>query len=237
MPTVAHLVQKQVRELPHLEQFIERDLVSFHRLARHLRPEIEKELGHPVEDGAIVMALSRLRDRMGERRRREDEAPAWAGIEFSLRSGAVEIDLRKGPDSEERTHQLRRLLEGGPDDVFNVISGQYEITLIASARYEARFLKALEGERILNVERDLSLLYLRFPKEVLYQPGFFDRVLRELAWENINVYEVISTLTEFVLVLKSAQAAKAYDLLRTQMGKGGANPGVRGKKPGRVAGE
>ena len=59
MPTVAHLVHKYIRSLPHLEQFIERDLVSFHRLARYLQPQIETELGkanvtnRPSQEGMI----------------------------------------------------------------------------------------------------------------------------------------------------------------------------------------
>lgn len=217
MPTVAHLVLAYVRELPHLEQFIARDLVSFHRLARYLRPRLVSDLGHEVEEGAIVMALSRLRDRMGERRAEQEARPLWGKIQLSLREGAVEIDLRKGGKTEEATHRLRSLLDGSPDDIFNIVSGQYEITLIASAKYEARFLRALRDENVIHIERDLSFLYLRFPEEILYQPGFYERVLSELAWENINVFELVSTLNELVLVLKSKDAARAYDLLRRQL--------------------
>lgn len=220
MPTVAHLVSSYVRQAPHLEQFIERDLVSFHRLARYLRPRIEAELGREVEEGAIVMALSRLRDKMGERTRAQQQLPVWDKIQLSLREGVIEIDVQKGEKTEEITHKLRSLLDGSLDDIFNIVSGQYEITIITSAKYEKKFLKALEKEKVIHLERDLSLLYLRFPKEVLYMPGFFERVLSELAWENINVFELVSTLNELILVLKSKDAARAYDLLRIQLRKG-----------------
>ncbi|VVB56943.1 Uncharacterised protein [uncultured archaeon] len=217
MPTVAHLVGSYVRALPHLEQFIARDLVSFHRLARYLRPKLESELGKEVEEGAIVMALSRLRDKMGERQAEQQANPLWEKIQISLREGAVEIDLRKGAHTEEATHRLRRLLDGQPDDIFNIVSGQYEITLIASAKYEKKFLQALKDEQVIHIERDLSFLYLRFEQDVLYMPGFYERVLSELAWENINVFELVSTLNELVLVLKSKDAGRAYDLLRTRL--------------------
>ena len=217
MPTVAHLVQQHVRRLPHLEQFIARDLVSFHRLARDLRPSLEAELGKEVEEGAVVMALSRLRDRMGQRLEEQQANPLWEKIQISMREGAVEIDLRKGAHTEDATHRLRTLLDGAPDDIFNIVSGQYEITLIASAKYEKKFLSALKGENIIHIERDLSFLYLRFPQEILYVPGFYERVLSELAWENINVFELVSTLNELILVLKSKDAARAYDLLRVRL--------------------
>ena len=226
MPTVSHLVQKYVRSLPHLEQFIGRDLVSFHRLARYLRPMIEGELEKEVDEGAIVMALSRLRNSMGERREHLQKTPAWEKIELSLRAGAVEIDLQKGPKTQEKVSKLPSMMEGAGDDIFSIVCGQYEITLITSAKYEEKFVRALSGEKILHIERNLSLLYLRFPQEALYLPGFIDRVLSELAWENINIFEVISTLTELVLAIRDEHAAKAYDVLRRQLNlkKAGAKP-------------
>ncbi len=214
MPTVAHLVQKYVRALPHLEQFVERDLVSFHRLARYLLPQIEEELGHRADEGAVVMALSRLREKMGERAAEQMSAPGWSKIELSLRSGAIEIDLARTPSAFRKAHTLQGGLSGEHDELFSIVQSQSEITLIGSSKHEQEFLRLLQGEKLLHIERDLALLYLRFPQDMLYQPGFFDRVTRELAWENINVFEIISTLTELVLVLKEKDAARAYDVLR-----------------------
>lgn len=221
MPTVAHLVQKYVRSLPHLEQFVERDLVSFHRLARYLIPKIEGELGHPVDEGALVMALSRLRGKMGERREEQKKAKGWGDIQLSLQSGAMEIDVQKSAGVQKKMVQMQELLARAKrdDQLFSIVQSQYEITIIASQKHEADFLRLLKGEKILHIERKLSLLYLRFPEDLLYQPGFFDRVLRELAWENINVYEIVSTLTELVLVLKEDDAGRAYDVLRATLRK------------------
>jgi hypothetical protein len=219
MPTVSHLVQKYVRSLPHLEQFIERDLVSFHRLARALKPEISRELGKDVDDGAIVMALSRLRDRMGERKSAFENAPDWGKLQLSLRSGATEIDIAKSPRAHEKVQRLQGLMEGSADEIFSMVAGQYEYMVIVSAAYEEKFLAALKGEKILHIERNISLVYLRYPPEVLYLPGFYERVLSELAWENINVFEVVSTLTELILCIKEDEAARAYDVLRRALGK------------------
>lgn len=221
MPTVAHLVQKYVRSLPHLEQFVERDLVSFHRLARYLLPQIEAELGHKADEGAVVMALSRLREKMGERKQEQKKAKGWDDIQLSLQSGAIEIDLQKSPGAQKRITDIQALVAKKGDNLFSIVQSQDEITIIASEKHEKEFVKMLHGSgiHILHVEKNLSLLYLRFPQDILYQPGFFDRVLRELAWENINVFEVVSTLSELVLVLKEDDAARAYDVLRRSLGK------------------
>lgn len=216
MPTVAHLVQRYVRSLPHLEQFIERDLVSFHRLARHLRPQIEKELEKEVEDSAIVMALSRMRDKLKDRSDEQIKNPGYSKMKISLQSDALQIDLKKGNKTKEKLRKIQDMVIGD-EEILSITQSMYEITIIAEQKHEKHFMAVLRGEKILNVEKDLSLLMLRFGDELLYQPGFLDRVLKELSWENINVYEIISTLTELIIVLKEDQAAKAYDVIRKKM--------------------
>ncbi len=214
MATVAHLVAKIIRQQPHLEDFIERDLVSFHRLARYLLPLIKAETNDDVNEGAVVMAISRLREKMVGRREKEVAQPSWKQIEISMRSGAIEIDVQRSEGMFGRLGKLRAMIENPQEDFFNVVQGQYEMTVIASKKYKDGFLKALKGEKILHVEDDLSLVYLRFPEEVLYTPGFFDRTLRELSWQDINVFELVSTLNELVIVVKESEASRAYEVLR-----------------------
>lgn len=217
MPTIAHVVQKIVRSHPQLEQFIELDLISFHRLARYLKPQIESELSKEVESGAIVMSLSRMRDRMDVRRAEQLRAPGFGKLQVSIRSDALQIDIKKGTKTNQKLTEVQKIASKYPDEILSITQSVNEVTIISSARFEKEFLDALKGEKILNTEKDLSLLVLKFGEEILYQPGFFDRVLRELSWENINIYEIVSTLTELIIVLKDDDAPKAYRTIRNKI--------------------
>ena len=217
MPTIAHVVQKIVRSHPHLEQFMERDLVSFHRLARYLKPQIEAELAKEVDSGAIVMALSRLRDRMAIKRNEQMHTAGLGNLKASIRSDALQIDIRKGHKTNEKLQKVQKIASARPDEILSITQSVGEVTIITSSEFEKDFLLALKGEKILNVEKGLSLLVLKFGEEILYQPGFFDRVLRELSWESINIYEIVSTLTELIIVLKDEDAPKAYRTIRNKL--------------------
>ncbi|MFA5107980.1 MAG: hypothetical protein WC492_00390 [Candidatus Micrarchaeia archaeon] len=219
MPTVAHVVQKYVRMHPHLEDFIERDIVSFHRLARVLRPDVETELGKEVEEGAIVMALSRMREKMADKGRERLKGVGLENLQISLRSDAMQIDLKKTGVLAQKLQKIQDIAQKSQEDILSITQSTHEVTIISQSKYEKKILEELKGEKILSKESGLSLLVLRFGEDVLYQPGFFDRVLRELSWENINIYEIVSTLTELIIVLKDEQAAKAYDVLRKKMKK------------------
>jgi len=217
MPTVAHVVQKIVRSHPQLEQFIEMDLISFHRLARNLKPQIEQELSKEVDPSAIVMALSRMRDRMAQKSHEQLKTPALGRLQVTLLSDALQIDIKKSAKSAQKLELVQKIASKSPDDILSITQSLNEVTIITSSAREAEFLEALRGEKILNTEKGLSLLILKFGEEILYQPGFFDRVLRELSWENINVYEIVSTLTELIIVLKDEDAPRAYRTIRERM--------------------
>jgi hypothetical protein len=217
MPTVAHIVQKIVREHPNLEQFIERDLISFHRLAKYLKPQVEVELKKEIKAPAIVMALSRMRDSMVAQKQEQSERNHFSKIEVGIKSDALQIDLQKSLSTYDKIMQIQKIASKSPNDIISITQTPTEITIISSAKFEKEFMAVLKNEKITNVEKELSLLILKFSKDILYQPGFFDRVLRELSWENINVYEIVSTLTEFIIVLKDEDAPKAYRTIRKNM--------------------
>jgi len=219
MATVAHLVQKYVREHPNLEIFMQKDLVSFHRLARYIKPAIEAEVGEEVQASSIVMALSRMREKMGVREEEGERNPGYKSLQISLRSDAMQIDIRKGAHTQRRLLELQKIAASSPEDVLSITQSQHEASIVLSQKHEAKALLALKGEKMLNVEKNLSLLFLRFGEDILYQPGFFDRVIRELSWEGINIFQVISTLTELIVVLKEEQASNAYEVLRRKLKK------------------
>jgi len=65
----------------------------------------------------------------------------------------------------------------------------------------------------LNVEKDLVSVSMSFPKDFLYTPGVLYRVVKELEWENINIFEIVSTLTELTFIVNKKDAMKSYGVL------------------------
>ena len=50
-------------------------------------------------------------------------------------------------------------------------------------------------------------------------PGVIFNIVRKLAWENINIYEIISTMTELTFILSKKDSMKAYDVLHELVGR------------------
>ena len=75
-------------------------------------------------------------------------------------------------------------------------------------------MKFLKGEKIINKESNLVALTMRFADDFIHTPGVIFTIIRKLAWENINIFEVVSTLSEMTLILRKADSIKAYEALQ-----------------------
>jgi aspartokinase len=98
-------------------------------------------------------------------------------------------------------------------DFLNIIHGRHEVSVVTNERYSDKLLNLLTGEKILNIEKNLVSLTLTFSKDFLYTPGVIYNIVRNIAWENINIYEVVSTNTELTFILNKKDAVKGYKVL------------------------
>ena len=51
-------------------------------------------------------------------------------------------------------------------------------------------------------------------KDFLNTPGVIFTAIRKIAWEQINIYEIISTMTELTFILGKKDSMKAYNALQ-----------------------
>ena len=78
-------------------------------------------------------------------------------------------------------------------------------------------LKLLRNEKILNTEDNLVSLSLRYSKEFYYTPGILASIIRKLAWEGVNIFEIVSTFTEMTVITGKNDAMKGYNALDSMM--------------------
>jgi len=218
MVTVSHLVERKIEERPLLEEAISNGIVSYAALARRLKPEIEEELGREVKHSAIMMALRRFAERVQERARLV--SPILYSTEISMRTGICDIAVVRSPSLIDKIGSLYDMVEFERGDVLNIILGSYELSIITNARYAERVQEILAEEVIINVEDGLVSISLSYPKEFFYMPGIIFAVTRKLAWESINLMEVVSTMTELTFILGEKDGVRGYNALREFVTRG-----------------
>ena len=83
-----------------------------------------------------------------------------------------------------------------------------------SKQYELVAKDIFKDEIITARKKSISAITLRLPTNNVIVPGVYYRFLQKLAWENINIVDVVSTLTEFTILLSEDEVDRAFTLLK-----------------------
>lgn len=217
MVTTSHLVKKLLQNKPFILEGLSRGIISHGNLAEELKPKIEKELGKKVKDAAIIMSLRRYASEI-QKINPPRKKFNFAG-EIMMKTNICDFNVVKTPKVLERLKSFYKLVDLGKGDVLNIIIGNNEVSIVISDRFKERILKLLKGERILSKDYDLVSLSIIFTGDFIHTPGIIFETVRKLAWENINIYEVISTLTELTFIISKNDSMKAYEVLQELVSK------------------
>lgn len=211
MVTVSHLVKKYVDESPFISEAMTRGILSNPGLAEELKPKLEKDLNKKISLPAIIMAL----------RRHADEMQTIPGLstkkkishEISLRTGISVIAVKKNFDIFKNLDKMYKIVDIGSGDTLNISHGNNEVSIIISDKYSNEVLALLKKENIVSSNTGLVSLTLTFDKHYIKTPGMIFAVIRRLAWNNINIIELVSANTELSIIIKKVDVAKAYQAL------------------------
>jgi len=211
-------VKKIVSGQPFVEEGLANGVISTAGLAEQMLTQIEKELGKKVKLPAVVMALRRYSEEIAEHRKKS-KAFSLKG-EILLKTNICDFTILKSPSLLVKLKNIHNLVNFEKGDTLNVIIGNNEVAIVINERYAQKLTKFLSGEKILNKEQDLVALSIIFSgEEFFYTPGVIFNAVRKLAWESINIYEIISTMTELTFILSKKDSMKAYNVLQEMVSK------------------
>ena|SRR3989338_5960432 len=216
MVTVSHIVRKIIQSKPYIEEAMRRDLISYGSLAEQVIEEVEKELSKKVKHSAIVMALRRYSDELIESS--DDIKQFDYSSDIVIKTNLADIGVIKSNSLMADLKNLYSMVDIEKGDTLNIIAGNYEVSIIISEKYLDKLLIFLKGEKIINKEINLVALSISFKGDFFYTPGVIFNVVRRLAWEKINIYEIVSTMTELTIILNKKDSMKAYNALQDLCG-------------------
>jgi len=212
MESVSSLVKKLLNQKPFLMEAFERGILSYGNLAVDFKSEIENILGKEVKDSAIVMALRRYAEEV----KKHDSHPRESQLscEIVMKTNICDFNVHKSESLLERLKDLYDIVQIGRGDFLNVTIGSEEISIAVSDKYRDQVEQFLSNEKKIDFRNGLVSLTLLFSGDFLHTPGIIYQTLRKLAWENINVYEIISTMTELTVVISRDDSLKGYEALQ-----------------------
>ena len=100
-----------------------------------------------------------------------------------------------------------------------ITEGVFETTVIASAELKISIEKIYQDEKVIFRFDNLSSITIRLAEENINTPGVYYYILKPLAWEGINVIEVVSTSHEITLIIEAKNVDRAFTILKNLFNK------------------
>jgi hypothetical protein len=213
MRRISDVVEEYILDTPLIEEHLSLGLLNLSALARHLRPRVRKALLRPVSASAIMMALKRIAPRVAARTRAPLTRTARPS-DLIVRSNLVELTFHASDTIREKHRRLLNRVDRASDGFVTYTQGASEVMLMVSAGLEKTVLEIFAGERVVSRVRNLSAIAIRLAPSTAVTPGVYYAILKRLAWQNLNVVDVVSTYTEFTIVVANDEIDRAFSALR-----------------------
>lgn len=211
MISVADALNDIIKSYPLIEDGLSHGIINYSAFAREIRPQIEKKLYKSVKNGAIVMALKRISEKLAKSKTKNQ---AINLTDLTVRSDISEFTFQNAATLPEKTRLLFNQITTKQDIVCTLSEGIRETTFIVSSEISEDIKRIFKEETSVSEILNLSSITIRLPKEVVYIPGVYYQILKMLAWENINVIEVLSTYTELTIIVESEDVEKTFSVLK-----------------------
>jgi hypothetical protein len=213
MRTVPEIVAAIVRKTPFLEEGLALGVLNHSALARRLKPEVEREAMKKVKAGAVIVALNRL----GRTVRRKAQRPRLvfrSAPDLNVRLNLFEVTYLNSPELSRHQKTLLDKTGGRPPHFLTFTRGINETTIIASRELRRQVLALCRGERQISEIEALASVTVMLPSGTALIPGVYSYILKALAWEGLNVVEVVSTLNEFTIILEDRAIDSAFGIIK-----------------------
>lgn len=211
MISIADVVSDLVKTSPFLEEALTKNIISYSALSRELKPQIEKKLSKEIKRGAIVMALKRITQKLKLAKTSVKDINSIGDL--TIRSNLTALTFVNSDTMAEKQRILFSRIENKKDMFVNLSQGIREITFIVGIDIVKDLEIVFENEKFIAKVTGLSSITIRLSKESLVTPGVYYNILKLLAWEGINVVEVVSTYLELTIILTNENIDKAFSTI------------------------
>ena len=216
--SVSGCVKRIIDRSPFIHDMLIKGVLSFSNYASSIKAEVEKLYGKEVKHSAIVMAIRRYGDEL--RQKEKTNLTPDVDYEIVMKTNIYDLNVVRTEKVLSKIAKLYSSVSTEKGDFLNISLGSHEVSVAVSDKYRNLVQEVAQDEEVLNEMQDLVALSLVFSGQFLQTPGIVYEAVRRLAWEVINVIEIISTMNELTFVIHREDSMKAFAVLQAFLGEG-----------------
>ena len=214
MKTIASCVNEILVSRPFLEEALSRDIINFSALAKDLNQTISEMLCKPVKEGAITMALRRYKPPVDvENVGRLKNVFKNLG-DITVRSNLSDFTFLNSKTLIKSHSKVLEKINKNHQIFYAFTRGIFESNIIISSSEKESISEVFENEKLIGLKDCLSTITLNLPEGNSKIVGLYYQIFKRLAWDNVTLYEVISTTNEFTILVEDHLVDKAFSVIK-----------------------
>ena len=214
LKTVSSFVEHYLKTKPFLLSSLSEGIINLTSLARIMMPEVEKQLGKDIKQGAVVMSLKRLTEELDFKINYKVIKVIKNIGEITVRSSLNDYTYAISDSILNKHAELVAKINLRKDVFYTSSRGVNEINIVLSESMNKEIENLFKDEKQIQKQVDLSSITIKLPQENVNVPGVYYYIFQRLAWEGVVIYEVISTSNEFTFLVSEQQVDTAFKVIK-----------------------
>lgn len=213
MTSIQKIVNDLIQQQPFIEEALAQGLINHNELGRKLKPQVELNLKKEVNETAVSMAVRRYSRQITEEVQIKNKIEL-EDADIIIRQGLFEFTVHKTPETIKILRKIHDIIELSPRDFLTITHGMYEITIVTNQRFKPE-LEILFDESVRKKVIDhLSALSIKLPEDAIEGVGLYYIITKALAWNNVNIVEIISTWSELTLIIEDDKISLSHEVIQ-----------------------
>jgi len=214
MKTVSSFVEHYIKTKPFLLSSLSEGIINLTSLARVMMPEIEKQIGKDIKQGAVVMSLKRLTEELDFKINHKIAKVIKNIGEITVRSSLNDYTYALSDTILNKHAELIAEINLQKEVFYTSSRGVNEINIVLSDTMNSTIEELFKEEKQIQKLEDLCSITIKLPSENVAVPGVYYYIFQRLAWEGIIIYEVISTSNEFTILVDEREVDIAFKVIK-----------------------
>jgi len=214
LKTIASCVQELLVARHFLEEALSRDIINYSALAKDLNQPISDLLRKPVKDGAIMMALRRYTPPTSKKNELNLKQIFKDLGDITVRSNLTDFTFYNSKTLIHNHSKVLAEIDADRQVFYAFTRGIHESNIIVSSTKKNTIESIFEHETQIATQDQLSAISINLPKGNSKIVGLYYQIFKRLAWENVTLYEVVSTTNEFTILVEDHLIDKAFSVIK-----------------------
>ncbi len=214
MKTISSCINEILVSRPFLEEALSREIINFSALAKDLNHTVSEMLRKPVKDGAITMALRRYKPPVDIESEGVIKNVFKNLGDITVRSSLSDFTFQNSDTLIDSHSTVLKKINKNNQIFYAFTRGVFESNIIISSTENNIIAQVFKDEKLIGLKDSLSSVTLNLPEGNSKIVGLYYQIFKRLAWDNVTLYEIISTTNEFTILVEEQLVDKAFSIIK-----------------------